>query len=148
MPTSSRPKPGSATPFPSLCTRSEVVQCLRIGCITSSLTSVIAELAVRDDPTGAQQAQAAQQCTRYSSNALDRRALHYLLSSATLRQVVQCHWPTSPRAAMCAPSPINKPPTEPDRTALHPFESIQPDREHSTRSEVVESSRSGVTPHR
>ena len=73
---SNRPKPGSATPFPSLCTRSEVVQCLRIGCITSSLTSVVAELAVRDDPTGAQQAQAVEHCTRYDSNALGRKALH------------------------------------------------------------------------
>ena len=33
---------------------------------------------------GTRQAQAAQHCTRYDSNALDRRALHYLLSSATL----------------------------------------------------------------
>ena len=31
------------------------------------------------------QAKITQQCTRYNSNALDRRALHYLLSSAMLR---------------------------------------------------------------
>ena len=52
------------------------------------------------------------------------------------------------RAARSALEPLYKPSAEPDRAALHPFGSIQPVRERSTRSEGVESSRSGVTPHR
>ncbi len=56
-------------------------------------------------PTDTQRAQNGQQCTRYDSNALGRRALHCLPSSAMLRQVVQCHWTTSQHAARCAPYP-------------------------------------------
>ena len=40
---------------------------------------------VTTSPARVLQAQITQRCTRYSSNALDRRALHYLLSSAMLR---------------------------------------------------------------
>ena len=56
-----------------------------IGCNTSSVTSLQVVILAGAAHAGTQQAQAAQHCTRYDSNALDRRALHYLLSSATLR---------------------------------------------------------------
>ena len=74
-----------AAPVTSRCTRSEGVQCLRIGCTASSMTSLCVGLLAGAGHAGIRQAQAAQHCTRYSSNALDRRTLHYLLSSATLR---------------------------------------------------------------
>ena len=72
-------------PVTSRCTRSEEVQCLRIGRTTSSTTSLRVGVVAGTAHAGTQQAQAVQRCTRYDSNALDRRALHYLLSSATLR---------------------------------------------------------------
>ena len=71
-------------PVTSHCTRSEGVQCLRIGCTASSTTSLHVGLLAGAGHAGVRQARAVQRCTRYSSNALDRRALHYLLSSATL----------------------------------------------------------------
>ena len=73
------------TPVTSRYTRSEGVQCLRIGCTTSSTTSMIADNLAGVGHADIQRAQVEQRCTRYSSNALDRKALHCLLSSATLR---------------------------------------------------------------
>ena len=39
-PVSNRPRPGNRSPVTSRCTRSEGVQCLRIGCTTSSTSSL------------------------------------------------------------------------------------------------------------
>lgn len=72
------------TPDPSRYTRSEGVQCLRIGCTASSTTSLHVGLLADAGHAGVRQAQSAQRCTKYSSNALHSRALHCLLSSATL----------------------------------------------------------------
>ena len=82
-----RPRPGQvvSAPVKGQCTRSERVQCLRIGCTTSSTTSMIADNLAGVGHADIQRAQVEQRCTRYSSNALDRKALHCLLSSATLR---------------------------------------------------------------
>ena len=85
MAASNRVRPCSAAPDPLRCTRSEGVQCLRIGCTTSSTTSMIADNLAGVGHADIQRAQVEQRCTRYSSNALDRKALHCLLSSATLR---------------------------------------------------------------
>ena len=63
-------------PVTSRCTRSEGVQCLRIGCTASSTTSLHVVFLASAAHAGVQQAQAAQHCTRYDSNALDRKALH------------------------------------------------------------------------
>ena len=49
-----------------------------------------------------------QQCTSYDSNALVTRALHCLLSSAVLRQMVHCPRATSSRAARSGPTPLQQ----------------------------------------
>ena len=51
-----------------------------------------------------------QQCTSYGSNALVAKALHCLLSSAMLRQIVHCPRATSSRAARSARRLFGKPP--------------------------------------
>ena len=61
------------TPVTSQCTRSEGVQCLRIGCTASSTSSLRAGCLADTAHAGIQQAQAAQCCTRYDSNAVQRR---------------------------------------------------------------------------
>ena len=63
-------------PVTSRYPRSEGVQCLRIGCTASSTTSLHMVFLASAAHAGAQQAQAAQRCTRYDSNALGRKALH------------------------------------------------------------------------
>ena len=64
------------TPVTSLYTRSEEVQCLRIGYTASSVTSLHVGLLAGAGHVGVRQAQAAQRCTRYDSIALGRKALH------------------------------------------------------------------------
>ena len=76
LPAFYRPRSRSAAPVTSRCTRSGGVQCLRIGCTASSVTSLHAGCLARASHAGAQQAPAAQHCTRYDSNALGRKALH------------------------------------------------------------------------
>ena len=72
----SQPIRSRQAPVTSRCTRSEGVQCLQIGCTTSSTSSLRTGCLARATHAGVRQAQAVQRCTRYSSNALDRRALH------------------------------------------------------------------------
>ena len=88
----------ASAPVMGLCTRSEGVQCLRIGCSTT-------------------------------------------LQQAALRR----HALTHPRDTLSS-----DPTAPPKRNQIfkRTISKIQPDRERSTRSERVESSRSGVTPHR
>ena len=53
-----------ATPDPSRCTRSEGVQCLRIGCTASSVTSLHVGLLAGAGHAGVRQTQAVQRCTQ------------------------------------------------------------------------------------
>ena len=56
-----------------------------------------------------------QQCTSYGSNALVAKALHCLLSSAMLRQIVHCPRATSSRAARSDPTPLQQAAQPPHR---------------------------------
>ena len=82
-----------------------------IGRNTSSVTSLIMGLAAAAPNRPAPGSVPGKQCTSYDSNALVTRALHYLLSSAMLPQIVHCPRATSSRAARSHRYLVNKPPT-------------------------------------
>ena len=65
-----------AAPVTSRCTRSEGVQCLRIGCNTSSVTSLHVGLLAGAGRADVQQTQAARRCTTWG-------ALHHLRAGVT-----------------------------------------------------------------
>lgn len=81
-----------------------------IGCNASSVASLITGLQRTPQPTSTRR-DARRQCTSYDSNALVTRALHYLLSSAMLPQIV--HYPEQQAHARLGPHRhlVNKPPT-------------------------------------
>ena len=135
----------------------------RWGCGASSTTSVIADLAGSHIPyprsTGPDHAAMhplrhtapdPSRCTRYVAmhpirrGAMPTDRVHRRPQQAQPRAIPP-HRPL-PSASDAATRPRHAHPGS-ERETLHPFGSIQPLREDSTRSEGVESSLSGVTPH-
>ena len=75
------------------------------------VTSLIMGLAAAAPNRPAPGSVPGKQCTSYDSNALVTRALHYLLSSAMLPQIVHCPRTTSSRADRSHRYLFSKPPT-------------------------------------